>query len=132
MNFILKKTYGKNQLTQYHKNSVNEAWKEIKSNIINSIAKAIGVRRINMIGKKNERPWFTDKAKALALKKKEVYINYKNNPTQKEYTRYKIIRNRASNTIKELKKQIRKLFLAKWNTIYKSKSQKKVWNVLRN
>lgn len=60
---------------------VNTMWSKIKACIIDSAKEAIGVRRINMNGRKQFKPWFTDDVKQLAKRKKDVFLQYKNTMT---------------------------------------------------
>jgi len=66
---------------------------------------AVGTRKVNTNGKRNNKPWFTKEARTLTKEKKEAYIKYRNQTLQQEYNRYKEIRNRVSNRINELKKE---------------------------
>lgn len=71
--------------------------KKIKTNIIN-ITEAVGIRKVNMNGSNNIKPWFTEEVKTLAKEKRETYLQYKSNRSQEqEHNRYKEIRNRANN-----------------------------------
>jgi hypothetical protein len=45
---------------------------KIKTNIINSIAEAVGIRKVNMNRSKIIKLWFTQKIKALAREKRQI------------------------------------------------------------
>lgn len=86
-------------------NDVEQAWERIKSNILKSAGETIGTRRININRKRNPKPWFVEEITILTEEKRKAYLRYRRNQTAAELERYKTIRNRVNNRIKELKKQ---------------------------
>lgn len=110
--------------------NVNQAWEKIKSNLLSSATEALGTRKININGRKNDKPWFTEEVKELAKEKREAYITYRNNKTPTELDKYKVIRNRVNQAIKELKEQYWENFsISMEHDLYGG--QKKVWKMLR-
>lgn len=110
--------------------SVDMAWNKIKQNIIHSAKEAIGQRKININGRKNTKPWFTEEVKDLSKEKKMAYIRYINNRSPEEYQKYKVIRNRTNDGIKQLKKEYWERFSVEMeHDLYGC--QKRIWNMLR-
>ncbi|XP_057671207.1 craniofacial development protein 2-like [Diorhabda carinulata] len=83
--------------------NVEAAWEKLKNKIKNSAKESLGKRTIDT-NRTHNKPWFTLEIKELANEKKKAYIKYIINRTQEEYEVYKRVRNRTTNTIKELKK----------------------------
>lgn len=110
--------------------TIDEARDKIKSNIENSASEALGKRRINTNRTKNGKPWFTEEVKILAIEKRNAYIKYRNNKTQKEYNKYKEVRNKTNESIRQLKKSYWEKFSKDMeHDLYGG--QKRIWNMLR-
>lgn len=86
-------------------------------NIIKSSEEAIEIRKVNINGKKNTKPWFTKEVKDLANEKRKAYLQYSMQRSTEEHTKYKTVRNRINNQIATLKKEYWAKF-STWNTTY--------------
>ncbi|XP_045466615.1 craniofacial development protein 2-like [Harmonia axyridis] len=110
--------------------NVDKVWDEIRTSIIESAKEAIGVRRVNLNGRKQTKPWFTNDIKILAKQKKKAFLRYINAKTREAYDEYKLVRNRVNGSIKDLKKEYWEHFSSEMeNDLYGG--QKKIWKVLR-
>lgn len=58
-------------------NDVDQAWKKVRTNIIDSIIEAVGIRNLNE--SRNNKPWFIEEIKILAGEKRETYLKCRNN-----------------------------------------------------
>ncbi|XP_057671223.1 uncharacterized protein LOC130902950 [Diorhabda carinulata] len=109
--------------------NVEAAWEKLKNKIKNSAKESLGKRTIDT-NRTHNKPWFTLEIKELANEKKKAYIKYITNRTQEEYEVYKRVRNRTTNTIKELKKTYWENFSVEMeHDLYGG--QKKIWNMIR-
>ncbi|XP_044749780.1 uncharacterized protein LOC123310377 [Coccinella septempunctata] len=109
--------------------NVEAAWEKLKNNIKTSAKEAIGERTIDT-NRKNNNPWFTPEIKELAKEKKNAYIKYINNRSHEDYEVYRVVRNRTTNAIKELKKRYWEDFSVEMeHDLYGG--QRKIWNMLR-
>lgn len=110
---------------------IESSWNKIKTNIIESAKEALGTRKVNINGQRNNKPWFTEEVKTLSKEKKDAYIRYKNMKTTEEYEKYKMTRNKVNDAIKEMKKAYWEKFSTDMeHDLYGG--QKKIWNTLRN
>jgi len=67
------------------KDNVEQTWKKIRNNIIDSAMEVVGTRKVNTNGRRNNKPWFTEEVRTLTKEKKEAYIKYRNQTSQQEY-----------------------------------------------
>lgn len=112
--------------------SVEEMWRNIKSNIVSSAEEVLGKRKTRQGGKKkNKTPWFTEAVKDLAVEKKKAFLTFKQNQTPDEYSKYVVVRNRVNAQIHKIKEE-------HWEGFTKGMehdlygAQRKVWKMIQN
>ena len=56
---------------------IESSWNKIKTNIIESAKEALGTRKVNINGQRNNKPWFTEEVKTLSKEKKDTTLDIK-------------------------------------------------------
>lgn len=110
--------------------SIDQQWGKIKTSILSAGEEALGLRTVNLNGKKKATPWYTPEIKYLAQEKRKAYMNYLATPSQNNRDNYVTTRNVVNSKIRKIKEEYWEAFTAGMeNDLYGA--QKKVWKLLR-
>jgi hypothetical protein len=91
---------------------------------------SLGTRTAGINASKKSTPWFTPEVKELAQEKKQAYLKYISEPSIKQRSEYKEVRNRVNGRIREIKEGYWESFTADMeHDMYGA--QKKVWKLIR-
>lgn len=111
--------------------SVEDAWKKVKSNITEAAEESIGKRKIKTgATNKNKTPWYTEEVKEITKNKRDAFLHYKETKRPEDWQSYQQERNLANQKIRELKESYWEKFTKEMESDMYG-AQRKVWKMLR-
>lgn len=85
---------------------------------------------MNINGRPNTKPWFTEEVKAIAETKRRAFLKSRSEQTRETYQNYVTVRNRVNSRIREIKNEYwRRFSVDMEHDMYGS--QKRIWKLLR-
>lgn len=113
-----------------HLDTPNTAWEKLRENIYKSAKEALGTRTVSLSSRPNKKPWFTTEVKNITKEKKKIYLQYRAFPTPENQHKYKEIRNKVNNRVREIKEDYWQRFSNEMQADMYG-AQKRIWKLLR-